>query len=168
MIKKNIANMITISRILGTLVMTFLDVLSMPFYLVYIWCGLSDVLDGFVARKTNTISALGSRLDSISDLLFYTVMMIKILPYLKMYLPAYVWVLIYTVLTIRALCYIYVGIKEKHFASRHTIFNKITGFLMFLLPFMVKKNILVIYSLLVLAVAYFSVFEEIFHLLRHR
>ena len=79
-IKKNLANIITITRIIGTIIFFNLEVLSPMFYYVYIYCGLSDVIDGFVARKLNITSPIGSILDSISDLLFYTVMMIKILP----------------------------------------------------------------------------------------
>ncbi|MBQ5555857.1 MAG: CDP-alcohol phosphatidyltransferase family protein, partial [Erysipelotrichaceae bacterium] len=49
--RKNLANIITFTRILGTLCLIFLTPLTLPFFVVYIWCGLSDVLDGFVARK---------------------------------------------------------------------------------------------------------------------
>ena len=81
--KKNLANIITLTRLIGTIALFFTDVMSEEFFVIYIWCGISDILDGFVARKTNTISPLGSKLDSISDISFYTMMMYKILPYLR-------------------------------------------------------------------------------------
>ena len=166
--KKNLANIITSTRILGTLVLIFLAPLTLSFYVVYVWCGLSDVLDGFVARKLQTISSFGSKLDSVSDLLFYTVMMLKIWKFLQEGLPNYVWVLIYTVLAIRFLCYVYVGIRDHRFESRHTILNKITGGLMFVLPFTVRTRFLVPYSLLILLVAYISAFDEICYILKKK
>ena len=166
--KKNLANIITSTRVLGTICLIFLAPLSLPFFLVYIWCGLSDVLDGFVARKLNTISPFGSKLDSASDLLFYTVMMLKIWNILQERLPLYVWILIYVVLGIRFLCYAYVGIKDHHFVSRHTVLNKINGTLMFLLPFTVNSKFLLPYSLLILLIAYISTFDEIRCILKNR
>ena len=81
--KKNAANIVTSTRIIGTLCLIPFETYSLPFYIFYIWCGVSDVIDGFIARTTHTVSRLGSILDTISDLTLYTVMMIKILPDLK-------------------------------------------------------------------------------------
>ena len=151
----------------STAVLIFLETLSNEFFLLYLYCGLSDVADGMVARKTDTISALGSKLDSVSDLFLYTVMMLKIMKYLKMYLPVYVWALIYTVLAIRALCYLYIAMRKCRFLSRHTIFNKMTGLSMFFLPFVVNGKILVPFSLVILVIAYASTFEEIIYIIRN-
>ena len=166
--RKNLANIITATRILGTLGLIFLAPLTLPFYVVYVWCGLSDVLDGFVARKLQIISPFGSKLDSASDLLFYTVMMLKIWSFLQEGLPNYVWILIYAVLGIRFLCYVYVGIRDHHFESRHTILNKINGGLMFFLPFFVRTPYLIPYSLLILLIAYISTFDEIRYILKKK
>lgn len=165
---KNLANIITITRIIGTVCLIPLEALSVPFFVVYTWCGLSDVLDGFVARKLNIISDFGSKLDSISDLLFYSTMMIKVWPYLKKYLPSYVWTLMYVVLAIRLVCYLFVGIRYKAFASRHTILNKVTGAFMFALPFVLKTPYLIHYSLLVLLISYISVFDEIIFIINKK
>ena len=134
--------------------------------MIYIWCGISDILDGFVARKLKTVSQLGSKLDSISDLSFYTMMMIKVLPYLRKFLPKYVWALIYLAVGIRFLCYVFVGFSKHYFESRHTIFNKVTSALMFALPFTVESRFLVPYSLVILAAAFIADFEEICFIIR--
>ncbi|MBQ6479237.1 MAG: CDP-alcohol phosphatidyltransferase family protein [Erysipelotrichaceae bacterium] len=168
MLIQNLANLITGSRIIATTALIFLEVLSKPFMFVYVWCGLSDVLDGFVARKTKTVSSFGSKLDTVSDLFFYTVMMLKVWPYLKKYLPGYVWILIYVVVAFRALLYILVGIGKKTLISRHTYLNKATGLLMFFLPFMVRNSYLVAYSLLILTVAYISSVNESFYVFRKK
>lgn len=161
MIKKNIANIITVTRIIGTFIMIFTQVLSVPFYIAYIYAGLSDVLDGFIARKLNIESNLGKKLDSISDLFFYTTMMIKIWSYLVKYLPTFVWVIIWTVLAIRIILYIYIAINKHSLMSNHTIFNKLTGLLMFVLPFIVNSKVFTTYSICVTLVALIAAVYEI-------
>jgi len=52
---------------------------SFPFLILYVICGLSDVLDGIIARKTNTTSNFGAKLDTIADFIFVTILLIKIL-----------------------------------------------------------------------------------------
>lgn len=73
-------NFVTGLRMVGTFLLLFTKAFSPAFYVVYSICGISDVLDGFLARRTGATSEFGARLDSVADLLFYTVMMIKILP----------------------------------------------------------------------------------------
>ena len=163
--KKNIPNIITATRLIGTIAMLFTEALSLPFFLFYVWCGISDILDGYFARKFNAVSTLGSKLDSISDLTFYTVMMLKVMKYLRKYFPAYIWTLIYIVLFVRFVCYVIVYVKGKYFESRHTIYNKATATMMFFLPFFIKTKFLIPYSLLILTVAYIAAGEEILHLL---
>lgn len=164
--KKHLANIITSTRLIGTIALIFTEPLSDVFFAIYIWCGISDILDGFVARKLKTVSQLGSKLDSICDLSFYTMMMIKVLPYLRKFLPKYVWALIYLAVGIRFLCYVFVGFSKHYFESRHTIFNKVTSALMFALPFTVESRFLVPYSLVILAAAFIADFEEICFIIR--
>lgn len=159
-LKENIANIITVTRILGTFVMMFTNVLSVPFYIAYIYSGLSDVADGYLARKLHIVSNIGRKLDSISDLFFYTTMMIKIWPYLVEYLPTYIWVMIWVTLAIRIILYLYIGIRDKALLSNHTILNKTTGILLFALPFFIKQRIFVIYSTIVVSVAFVAALYE--------
>ncbi len=166
--KRQLANIITISRLIGTFVLIFLEPLSKEFFICYSWCGLSDVLDGFIARKTNSISKFGSRLDSISDLFLYTTMMVRIMPELDRIYPPYFWILIYIVVGIRILCYIVVGIRHRYFISRHTILNKLSGLLMFFLPVSLKLPKPFPYSILTLAVGTLGVFNDIVYLIRNQ
>ena len=55
---------------MGSVFLLFLPVFSPGFYVVYLLCGLSDMADGTIARKTNSVSKPGSQLDSIADLIF--------------------------------------------------------------------------------------------------
>ena len=84
------ANLITCCRILLSLLLLFFPALSPGFYGLYLAAGLSDMLDGYVARRTNSASPLGAKLDSMADLVFLAVCLIKLLPVLA--LPVWLWV----------------------------------------------------------------------------
>lgn len=141
--------------------MAFMPALSNEFYIVYTIAGISDALDGFIARKTNTCSEFGKKLDSFADLLFFSIMMIKIMPYLLELLPMMVWIIIGIALVIRIVLYLYFGLIKHKFLSNHTITNKLTGLLMFFVPYLIKTKIFVIYAFINAFVALTSAIYEI-------
>ena len=67
------ANVITGLRILVSMGLLFSPVFSPIFYGLYLVAGLSDIADGIIARKTNSVSEFGSRFDSIADFVFAAV-----------------------------------------------------------------------------------------------
>ncbi len=160
MIRPYIADMITLSRIVGSINLTYMPIDSIEFIIIYTYCGISDVLDGFVARKLKTESKMGSVLDSISDLIFYAVMLYKVWPKLQEILPAYFFVLIWTIMGIRLACYMYVLAKDKRIASEHFVINKISGLLMFLIPYLINTKFFVYYATLIIFVTAFAAFYE--------
>lgn len=166
MLKKNLANLITSTRIIATAVLLFLEMLSKPFFIVYVWCGLSDVLDGFVARKTRTVSSFGSKLDTVSDLFFYSVMLYKIWPYLHRNTTSYVMILINTIIIYRIILYIAGGFIKKTLVSRHTYINKATGLTLFFLPFLAESRYLTAYCLFNLLLGYAASVNETVYLFR--
>ena len=86
------ANAITIFRMAASIVLLFCPVFSPAFYVFYIMAGLSDMLDGFVARKTNTVSRFGAKLDTIADYMFVAICLIKLLPVLSIPAWLYGWI----------------------------------------------------------------------------
>ena len=72
--KKQIANIITVCRILGSVGLLFCPVFSACFYGLYLFCGLTDMVDGAIARKTGAASTFGARLDTVTDVLFGTLL----------------------------------------------------------------------------------------------
>ena len=126
------ANLITSCRILFSLLLLFFPALSPGFYGLYLAAGLSDMLDGFVARRTNTASPLGARLDSMADLLFLTVCLIKLLPVLT--LPVWLWGWVGLVALLRLVNILSGFVCRKKLVLLHTGANKLTGALLFLLP----------------------------------
>lgn len=156
-----IPNIITSIRIVGSFIMMFTPTLSNGFYFVYTISGISDVLDGFIARKTNTTSEFGRKLDSVADLLFFTTMMIKIMPYLLELLPTTTWMIINIALVIRIILYVYFGLIKHKFLSNHTITNKLTGLMMFFVPYLLKTKIFGIYAFITSSIALLSAIYEI-------
>ena len=94
-------NFITLLRMIGTMGLLFLRPMSPQFLTIYLLTGITDVLDGWLARKTGTASEFGARLDSIADLLFYAVMLIRIFPVLWERLPVQIWYAVAGILLFR-------------------------------------------------------------------
>ena len=132
---KNIPNMITGIRMIGAIIMLFLKPLSTEFYIVYGVCGFTDAVDGFIARKFHLQSKLGSILDSISDLLFYAIMAIMIIPVLVDVLELWNWIIFIVPAVIQGIAYIVCAIKFRKFSALHTYSNKAIGVCAFVYPF---------------------------------
>lgn len=126
------ANLITSCRILLSLLLLFFPALSPGFYGLYLAAGLSDMLDGFVARRTNSASPLGAKLDSMADLVFLAVCLIKLLPVLD--LPVWLWVWVGLIALLRLVNVVSGFVRRKKLVLLHTRANKLTGALLFLLP----------------------------------
>ena len=133
--KKNAANLITLIRIFGAIALIMLEPLSLPFFIVYGVCGLSDAFDGLVARKLGVQSSFGSALDSLSDLLFYGVMAAKLFPTFQRLLLPYQWVIIAVPTALHFIAYIICAIKFNRFSAIHTYANKALGLLVYAFPF---------------------------------
>ena len=87
--RKQIANIITISRIFSCIYLLICPVFSISFYIMYLFCGITDMADGTIARKTKSVSELGARLDTVADSIFATVSFVKILPFMQF--PTWLW-----------------------------------------------------------------------------
>ena len=130
--KKQIANIVSSCRILLSITLLFCPVFSVCFYGIYLLCGFTDMVDGTVARKTNSVSEFGARLDTTSDFLFFAVTLIKLLPVI--HIPKWIWVWIVVIAIIKIFNVILGFAYTKKLISLHTVMNKITGLLLFLLP----------------------------------
>ncbi len=132
---KLLANYISILRILLVFTLFLTKPLSTEFFVIYVVCGLSDIFDGYIARKTQT-SKLGEKLDSAADLIMLAVLFIILYGFLNLTVQIFAWIII--IVMIRVASIITVFIKYKTFAVLHTFGNKVTGFMLFLFPLMLK------------------------------
>ena len=130
--KKQIANIITFSRILGSIGLVFCPVFSASFYGLYLFCGLTDMVDGTIARKTGSAGIFGARLDTVADFLFAAVSFWKLLPAIR--LPDWIWIWLSVIAVLKLINLIWGLLRRKQIPSLHTLLNKASGLCLFLLP----------------------------------
>ena len=152
------ANTITFFRIAAGIILLFCPVFSPAFYVFYIVAGVSDMLDGFVARKTNTASRFGARLDTIADFVLVVVCLIKLLPVLR--IPAWLYIWIGIIALIKVINIISGFVVQKRFVTVHSVMNKATGALLFLLPLTLPAVPLKYTAIVVCAAATFAAIQE--------
>ena len=155
---KHIANILTSCRILGSILLLFFPAFSVPFYIIYLFCGFSDMIDGTIARKTNSIGKLGSKLDTIADLVFVVASFFKLLPAIQIQLWLWIWGCVIALIKISNIVLGYVF--KKQFVSLHTIMNKIAGLLLFLMPLTISFVELKYTATVVCSIATFSAIQE--------
>ena len=158
--KKHIANIITSSRIIFSLPLLFIPLSSVWFIILYLFCGLTDMIDGTIARKTNSVSEFGSKLDTVADLLFVMASFIKILPAIR--LPLWLWVWCGVIAIIKIGNFVWGYISKKQFISLHTVLNKVTGLLLFLLPLTLRFVEPIYSSAIVCFMATLSAIHEVY------
>ena len=164
--EKHIANIITSCRIFGSILLLFFPTFSVEFYITYLFCGFSDMIDGAIARKTNSTGRFGSQLDTIADLIFVVISIIKLLP--AIHIPKWLWIWGIVIASIKIGNIILGYISEKQFISLHTIMNKITGLLLFLLPLTIPFLKLKYTAIVVCSVATFSAIQEGYYVRKGR
>jgi len=152
------ANRITCIRIICSIVLLFCEALSTLFCVVYIIAGITDMVDGTVARKTGTSSEFGAKLDTIADLALVVACLIKLLPVLNMENWMYVWIAV--IAAIKMVNIISGFVCEKRVVTAHTIANKIAGVLLFILPLSLGVIELKYSAAIVCAVATFAAVQE--------
>lgn len=126
------ANFVTLLRIVLSVSLLFMPTFSIPFYIIYLAAGLTDMIDGTIARITNSVSDFGSKLDTIADFIFLVICFIKI--FSAVTLPGVLYCWIGFIALIKFFNAGFCLIKQKKMIAVHTVCNKITGFLLFLFP----------------------------------
>ena len=156
--KKHLANILTGVRILGSMMLLFVPVFSAAFYGLYLLCGFTDMIDGTVARKTNSVSRFGEKLDTAADIVFVAAALIRFLPNLS--IPRWLWIWGGGIAAIKVGNILLGYVFRKEFAALHTILNKVTGLLLFFLPLTAAFVEFQYSSMAVCAVATVSAIQE--------
>ena len=152
------ANLITCVRILCAAALAFLPALSPAFYTLYLLAGVSDMLDGFVARRTNTVSSLGAKLDTLADIAFAAVCLVRLLPLFA--LPRWLLVWIALIAAVKLVNVISGWMLHHRFVAAHTTLNRLTGLLLFMLPLVLPVVDLRFAGGLICAVATLAAVQE--------
>lgn len=133
--QKQVPNILTTLRIGCSLGIIFCEPLSLMFTILYIIAGVTDMLDGFAARKLNAVSFFGERYDSVADVLFIGICLFKILPVLNLKIWQIVWIVLIAVIKGSNVMFSYLYHRKKRFL--HSTANRITGFMLFLSPLLI-------------------------------
>ena len=160
------ANIITSCRVLCSILLLFFHMTSIPFYVLYLFCGLSDVLDGIIARKTHTVSSLGAKLDTFADSIFVVILLIKILS--EFDVPIWLWIWIVVIGGIKIVTVIWGFVLTKRLIVEHTLLNKATGVLLFLLHLSLIWIELKYSAMVVCVVATISAIQEGYYIIKGR
>ncbi|QWU15388.1 CDP-diacylglycerol--glycerol-3-phosphate 3-phosphatidyltransferase [Paenibacillus sophorae] len=156
---KHIPNVLTVMRLICSVILLFVKPLSALFFGLYIVCGASDALDGYIARKTKSTSQLGASIDSVADAIFIGVTLSVFLPILHLPLWILCWIGAVALIRIGSLI---IGFVKYHALSFiHTYANKATGLMLFCFPFLYSIFGLTITSSLLCGLASFSAIEEL-------
>ena len=152
------ANIITGFRVLISIVLLFCPVFSPAFCVLYLIAGLSDMIDGTIARRMNTVSEFGARFDTAADFVFAAVCLIKFLPVISMPIWVCVWIVIIALIKIINILSGYIA--QRKLVAVHSVMNKVTGVLLFVLPLTFSIVPLKYSALPVCAVATFAAVQE--------
>jgi CDP-diacylglycerol--glycerol-3-phosphate 3-phosphatidyltransferase len=156
--KVGAADLITGFRILCAFALLFCQPFSPPFILLYLIAGITDMIDGTVARMTATTSEFGSKLDTAADFVFVAVCLWKLLP--RLAVPLWLWVWIVLIALIKMINIIFGYVIQKKYVACHTVMNKVTGVLLFMLPLTLPVVELKYSAPLVCTVATFAAIQE--------
>lgn len=133
---ERVPNILTAARIPLSAALLLTDFPSPAFYALYCLCVLTDVLDGFLARRLGAVSVLGARLDSAADLVLTGALLVRVLPVAGLTPPLVLCV--GGVVFLRLTAAIAARVRFGKFGFLHTLLNKATGVLLFLYPFAVR------------------------------
>ena len=156
---KHLANILTVLRIAGAVALLFTTAFSPPFWALYLFCGLSDVVDGLVARGMQQQSDLGAKLDSIADVVFIFAAILVVVPAIA--IPLWAWVCAGVITLIRVVTYLIGFRKYRAFPSLHTWANKVTGGLLFCMPILLSILGMTVAGIILGLSALFSACEEL-------
>lgn len=164
---RKIPDIITFLRIILSFALLFVDTLSAPFVVLYLLCSISDIFDGFIARKLDCSTRFGAALDSTADIIFFAVVLVKLSG--QIFSLSALFVLAACVIAaLKASTYICGAVRFGKFVALHTIMNKITGVLLFCWPLTWDILDMKIGGAVVCAAAFLASAEELLIITRCR
>ena len=177
---KHLPNILSLLRMVGAVVLLLCDVvgttlalpssvttrpspsefgwlsLLRPFWVLYALCGLSDIADGWLARKLKCATRTGALLDSVADICFVACCAWALLPILE--LPQWLWLWAGVIVVIKVVNQLSALVRYGRFCFPHTLANKWAGFLLFIAAPMTFWSIIPI--TIVASVATFAAIQE--------
>jgi CDP-diacylglycerol--glycerol-3-phosphate 3-phosphatidyltransferase len=157
-ITKQTPNILSASRIALCLPLLLVDVMTIPFWILYLITGITDMLDGFLARRWSVESQFGARLDSLADFVFVLTVGYKLFPCLK--LPATLWMMIGLIALLKTANAVSSYVLNNRIEFLHTKANKLTGFFLFIGMMTIGQSYFVPVAWVIACVALFAAIQE--------
>lgn len=155
---KRIPDLLSMSRIVLCLPLLLVDAMTVPFWVLYVIAGITDMLDGFLARRWGVESKFGARLDSLADFVFVLTVGYKFYPLLK--LPATLWMIIGLIALIKVANAISSYMVRHQIEFLHTKANKLTGLLLFIGMMAIGQSYFVSVAWAIACIALFAAIQE--------
>ena len=162
---KRIPDLLSMSRIVLCLPLLMVDTMTVHFWTLYLIAGLTDILDGFLARRWDVESKFGARLDSLADFVFVIAVGYKLFTWLK--LPVMLWIMIGLITLIKVINAISSFVVKHRIDFLHTKANKLTGFLLFIGMMAIGQSYFVPVVWAIACIALFAAIQE-GHLIRSK
>lgn len=129
---KQLPNTLSFSRILVCLALFFLTGYPVLFTILYLISGVSDVLDGYLARRWKVESQLGAKLDSLGDFVMYTLIVFVFITHTHILNNQFVvWTLIFIFIG-KLINFLLIKIRFKQWSMLHTWADKFSGLIVYL------------------------------------
>ena len=164
-LEAQIPNLLSASRIVLCLPLLLVDAMTVPFWVLYVIAGLTDMLDGFLARRWGVESKFGARLDSLADFMLVLAVGYKLFPYLK--LPTALWMMIGLIALVKIINAISSFVVKHRVEFLHTKANKLTGFLLFVGMMAIGQPYFIPVVWMIACIAFFAAIQE-GHLIRSK
>ena len=155
---KRIPNLLSTSRIALCLPLLLVDAMTLPFWVLYLIAGLTDMLDGFLARRWGVESKFGARLDSLADFVFVLTVGYKFFPLLK--LPDTLWMMIGLIALVKMVNAICSYMVRHRIEYLHTKANKLTGLLLFVGMMAIGQSYFIPLAWTIACIALFAAIQE--------
>ena len=127
---KHLPNILSSLRMVGAVALLPCDVVGTTFWVLYMLCGISDIVDGWLARKLKCVTRTGALLDSLADFCFVACLCPLLLPILK--LPQWLWLWAGVIFSIKVANQLSALVMYGRCCFPHTLANKWAGLLLFI------------------------------------
>ena len=128
------ANLLTSLRVICGLLLLGTPAFSVRYYVLYVLGGITDAVDGAVARRRGTETAFGAKYDTAADFVFFTAVLIKIVRAISF--PTWLLLWLCGIFVLKTANLVLGFIRYQRWITVHSVSNKVCGAVCFLLPFL--------------------------------
>jgi len=131
------ANFVTGIRVVCGIILLFVPADSKWFYAFYLSGGITDAVDGVIARRMGQCTDFGAKFDTAADIVFIMCASVKVISVLN----APVWILIWigAIICRKIMNIVHGMIIYNQFTAVHSVWNKICGVIIFVTLLIVGK-----------------------------